>query len=830
MLDMEIRSGQCGEPLAWASDVGLVRVPLFGAARRTQNVRRDCAVFLDGPSSSFALCSMDDDHRPYGGDEPRSWSWSANLRHVLLLDRDELILRRWDSWSRVERVSLPGSRNAAERLLAHLASAPQPHAPDVVVHMLRAFRRLRASLGSHQALDAIRIFNAFLVGTELVRLGAVGQGEWLRARTVRDALKEIDSGDLEGTEVGDVSRDVLGSMIGPTLADFLQPDPGGDLHLEPDLLLRHAAGELYQEAHLVIGQDEDRALPGLGGSARPRGRPPRDVRFTRTALARALVEQAFDSCTPPIAARTVVDVLDPACGSGVFLQEALRELEARAFRGTVTVRGFDTSPLSCAIARFCLTRAKRDAEDKGMSVSLRIEKCDALGADWGAPDVVLMNPPFASWEDLHGQDREGVVEVLGPLRTGRADKAMAFVWRAVQALRPGAALGAVLPAAVLESKAGRKWREALLDQASLRLVGRFRGYGFFRGSVVEPSFVVLRRPAAGGAVTEPVRFLVAREGSEDAALRGLRQPLPTGDGDVTPAWELYETPASGTRPASWLPWPERQRRLVAELGAAGVTRVRHLFGVRQGARTGRRRVFLLTQHEYDRLPESERHLFRPAAGSSTIIDGRIEQTEFVFYPYGASEIATEDDLPLHVPTYYRDRLLPARAYLAARRGVDPQKWWRLTREREWQRVPCPKLVSKAFGRQGSFAYDCEGAFAVVQGFAWFWRGRGRRTFHASRLPWAYLAILNSPVFESILSCFCPRVQGGQFELTKKFVDEAFLPDLSDDLRFPSDFVQELELLGRRIHAGDMSDFSDLNGPSLVAYGLPAKAVAVLTDV
>ncbi|MBI2841930.1 MAG: hypothetical protein HYX78_00865 [Armatimonadetes bacterium] len=125
---------------------------------------------------------------------------------------------------------------------------------------------------------------------------------------------------------------------------------------------------------------------------------------------------------------------------------------------------------------------------------------------------------------------------------------------------------------------------------------------------------------------------------------------------------------------------------------------------------------------------------------------------------------------------------------------------------------------------GSFAYDRLGEFVVVQGYAWFWKGecneygKEEEEFFGSDFSLAYLAILNSPSFEAMLACFCPRVRGGQFDLSPRFVNRVFLPDLSDDLRVSSDTVQRLTQLGHRIHEGDMPAFEALDKIVAEVYG------------
>src|SRR5262249_1603653 len=147
-------------------------------------------------------------------------------------------------------------------------------------------------------------------------------------------------------------------------------------------------------------------------------------------------------------------------------------------------------------------------------------------------------------------------------------------------------------------------------------------------------------------------------------------------------------------------------------------------------------------------------------------------------------------------------------------------WWGLSEPRAWQYERRPKLVSTYFGDRGSFAFDEHGEFVVLQGFAWVWRGENQQGetriqtsegdevvafFYESHLPWAYLALLNSPPFEALLGHFCSRVQGGQFNLSAKFVNPIYLPDLTDEVRIPSELVRQLSRLGRSMARGEPID-------------------------
>ncbi len=829
---------------SWAQGLGLVYLPLLPSTLQGEPGFGDCAALLDGRSASFSLFSLEDSDRRQDR-WPVSSSWSAYLRHVVIVDEPAgtMYLTRWDAdegqyWER----PVPDSADVAEALLQKMQEAPAARRDDAVTFALRAFRRLRDSLPDRPALDAIRIFNALLVGMEAVRRQEIKEKQWTLCRTVGDALSALC--DLErdmqaDTGIADLSQSSRASGLDDMLKCFLAQEPTTGFRLEPGLLLRHAAGQLYQEAHIQIARDDRLRFPGMWSDARPKGATKRDIHFTPVPLARALVEQAFDALGRECLERGHLDVLDPACGSGVFLQEALRELESRGYEGRVTLRGMDLSQISCAMARFCVSRAREEAQRAHIDAEVIVEHADALAPaararKWGKPDLVLMNPPFAGWRDMPEAERAIVAQVLGS-EASSFDKSMAFIELAACHVAAGGVISSVLPAPILGNQTGASWRERLRDRVDLCLIGRFRGIGYFKSSALEPGFLVLRQPVEGeGRRRESIRLVVAEPGGEEGAIRALRRLKADPRARRSPFWDIYDASPEVISPQNWLPLSARAVEMVETLKKAGTPRVRELFDVRQGARTGANPVFVQAARYIEgRLPPDERHFFRPSAGSGTIQDGRLIATEYVFYPYDDRSgllVTSKEDLRSQLGTYYRDFLLPDRDRLEKRKGLGDSPWWALTRERGWQHKREPKLISKYFGRAGDFAFDETGDYVVVQGCAWFWRGAHAHCglsvgFLQSELPYAYLALLNSVVFEAIVGCVAPRVAGGQYNLSHRFVSQAFIPDLT---RTAAEVVDELARLGKSMHSGGIPPGPDLTRVAAQAYRVPAEEILDLS--
>jgi hypothetical protein len=93
---------------------------------------------------------------------------------------------------------------------------------------------------------------------------------------------------------------------------------------------------------------------------------------------------------------------------------------------------------------------------------------------------------------------------------------MAFVWKAVQQIGKGKAIGVVIPAPLLETQSGVYWRKAISEKAEIRLLGKFHGFGYFAASQVEPGFLVLS--SRGTQPPPDVKVVLADAGSEDDLL------------------------------------------------------------------------------------------------------------------------------------------------------------------------------------------------------------------------------------------------------------------------------------------------------------------------
>jgi adenine-specific DNA-methyltransferase len=816
-------------PESWARALGMVAVPLFGPARALDYPGIH-AVLLDGDRASFAFTAGNADQLP--SDVPLSWSWSSNLRHTLIFDsgRRVLLVRRWDKPAAVQEYANPDIKTA-QQVIDSFDAAKTLTAPTVIDRMITIFRIIRSNIDElgGNPVEVLHTFNALLVGTDASRRGIISQDEWSRAGTLGEALALIEGKKLAGLEPSMVSSKVRGFAIQELAQALIERDPMTQYFLDPDLLIRHAAGALYQEAHAELRRLRQKYhQPSLFTTVSLDAPAPsvaagRDIQFTPTTLARALVQTAVNVLRSLRGTLDQIVALDPACGSGEFLIETVRELAPVAGQDLL-LRGVDSSPVSCAMTNTALLKIVPEEAGKWGTVNVEVRCDDSLTiSSWGSPDLILMNPPFVAWENMSGEERVTVKGILGGLYHGRPDKAMAFVWKGVQSLGPGTVLAALIPAPFLESRAAFKLRRAIdADKTlALHMVGYFGDFGYFSGPQVEPAFIVIGRSLKGQARNAGVQVVLAGEGNADKAIREFRKEADSGTGSFHEGWEVFRASRSDFTPESWMPRSRRATRLIRKLSSANIPTVRQLFEVKLGIRTGGNDVFIVSEEWVRQLGESERLLFRPVAGNDTINGGTIRRSEYVFYPYGDDRkplFQSDDELEKAAPRYYSTILAPNRDRLAERKSIRKRHWWELSEPRTtWQSKRRQKLVSSYFADSGKFAYDATGECAVVQGFGWLWKKGEYRT---PELPFAYLALLNSPIFQTILGLFCPHVQNGELDLSPRFVKRVFIPDLDDSTQESTERVADLAAIGRLIARRAAIDLESLDRAVAEAYGIP----------
>lgn len=725
----------------WSRTLGLMPVPLFGQAGERRYV------LLNGNKGNFCLDIADDDTEE--GTE-RDRAWSSDVGHYIKIDRDKVRLWRWDQPSPEEYPH----RLVADNIIkfqSYLEERQPTKTESIVSHFISIYRQVRTLLGAEVAgPDALQAYLYILASAETEVGKPVAGIDWSKLPRAQELAMQLST-----TSRDQLVRDMRSTRSGDQLRPILP------------LVMRHASGRLFQEAHYLVELDPQQGLFGAS-EAKNAGRDSaaQGAYFTPSSLVRTVVEEAFRAQPVPDRAITI---MDPACGSAEFLREAIRQLEIRGHRHQVRLIGWDVSEAALAMAHFMLGWERSRSN---LRIEIALDRRDALAeADWQErPDYALMNPPFISWLDMGKEKREHVTKALGSLAMKRPDYASAFWLKAINSLSSVGVIGSVLPASLLDGSSYVQLRERIATQANAHLIARLGSHTVFAEAMVDAGLYVATKVQLDRA---PLAVWSNHKAeSSSRVLRRLRSISSEKRQNVVideDGYSVYPAPGLGKEGASWAPRSIAAYRLlqqVRHLPKAGA-----LFDVSQGVITGLNSAFLVTRAYVEGLPKPVRRYFRPAVVNNSISNGVLCTSVFVFYPYGREAIASEEQLKQKLGAYYSDVLRPQKQALASRAGFS-DRWWCLTRPRERLNAMSSKIISTYFGGAGSFGWDDVGDHVPVQGYAW-----SLKSDALAGTELAYLALLNHPVMNTLLPGVSNNLAGGQWNLSERFVNQLPIPEL-----------------------------------------------------
>jgi adenine-specific DNA-methyltransferase len=768
----------------WSTRLGLASTPLFSPESATA----EHYALLDGVTGSFAISASA--MEPSRGVD---WAWSANLGHHVFVGDDRVSVRNV-SGSAIRRFDRNVVEQKLERFFDYILRDPNKPAIDAIAHIINVFRSHRHHLFSCN-VDQDLSLPTFLLclanvkhrqdGTAFPDIAGLANGYGLESASYEaaltpDYLNRFDDQVRFNTTIG--------------------------RELDVRLTIRHAAGALFQEANAELSRDIGRqgVLWGLPTFVDTKTSNAAGVYFTPPGLARTMA----DLTLRPYLLKDTITIFDPACGSGIFLCEALHSLRRYGYGGHINLIGFDISASAIQMAHFAI-----DESDELSNAEVRIERCDfltdcpSLGLE---VDVVLMNPPFVNFSALGSQQQDLMRARLGDMFRYRPDLSVLFAHEALMSVAPHGTLACLLPVGALSSDSSANWRRAIARDNTVELVAVLGDHGLFRNVMVNAGVLVVRKVSPHPESNTIMLWGSQHAGSGAAALRGLRRWI-TGAPTLTRQddWALYsvnhEDLAQRDR---WLPAPNALGSLKTRLETSISHRIGELFRIELGIRSGDRDRFVVDQDFINRLTRSERQYFRPIAETSSIANGRISARRWLFYPMRNMTIA---EIQKECPRYYA-RFIEC--------GEDPpNQIIHLARPRKRTYTSAEsRIVSRAFASVGGFAVDAGSKHVVVTGYAWIPTKTLRDTVEDLDLILQdYCFIFNSRIFGLLAREYGQLQSGGQTDFAQKFMKQVPMPHL------PTVYAERLTVLNdaerlRRLDTVRFPDVSELDSFAAEAFG------------
>lgn len=487
-------------------------------------------------------------------------------------------------------------------------------------------------------------------------------------------------------------------------------------------------------------------------------------------------------------------IVDPACGSGVFLvmafdymkaellrvNEKIKELAPRAEHfgdllnytpdGEILANnlfGVDVNAESIEIAKLSLwvKTARRGKPLDSLDGNLKVG--DSLiedsnfaylshGFTWatafpqvfaeGGFDIVLGNPPYVRMEHL--KVMKPYLERRFEVVSDRADLYCYFFERGLKLLKPGGRLGYISSSTFFKTGSGQPLRDYLRRDATIEKVVDFGDLQVFEGVTTYPAILTMQRGTA----------------PKDHALCFWKVgALPEANFRATFEKSAGPYPQSALSSGSWELEGAALRALRDKIKNGRQT-LQNVYGSpARGIVTGLNDAFIIDTPTKERIcatdPKSV-ELLRPFLEGKDLKRWRVEPRGLwiIYIPKNRINID-------HYPAI-RDWLLPFKGTLEKR--ATKQEWFELQQAQEAYAAPFsrPKISYPHFNDARNFSIELSGAFS------------NDKSYFIPTNDQFLAAYLNSSVGWFILSNLAPAVRGGFHELRVQYVEKVPIPRVS----------------------------------------------------
>ncbi|MDO8928859.1 MAG: N-6 DNA methylase, partial [Bacteroidota bacterium] len=696
-------------------------------------------------------------------------SWSTNTKNFLFIDEDSIEVTNWYD-NKVEKIPNSKIEFNLNQFYKYLSSKSCKTQNDVVPFVLDIFRQLRnLTFEKQDSSEAINLLFHLLISLE-------------------EDYTKID------TDLWNISN----SKIPDRFEYFVDLIKQGVRNIKPnlDLILRHTAGILFQEAHReVIYFNPQRDLfGGVSSKLETRLDAYSSIHYTPQYIARSIVENVLKSLDFN---NQEINILDPSCGSSEFLIEVLKQLKNLNYKGKITVKGYDSSDSAIRTSKFLLTYENRKQWDN--SIELVIRKVDdSLVEDWGKNDIILMNPPFISWELLKSKEsRDNVLITLNDVvKKSRPNQATAFFYKACQSLKGNGIIGCVLPTSIFYSEIYSELRNKLNQELSFRVLAKLGNY-VFEDALTDVSLFIASNSKS--VLLPKLVWTKNEKGIVQDALREFRKMNANNEQSINnKKFSIYTPPYFPILNNSWkvisLNENDFKRELDIYYKAGKLNTISDIFSINQGALLGIKNIFKISNSLYETLSDDEKKYFRPIITNNSIRTGKLIIYEYVWFPYDKNGLIFKEENELTNLDFYNSNLLPSKELLEKRTGIT--NWWSLTRPRNWQFIKEPRLYSNRFGNSNSFAFDKKGHCVVEEGNAFI----PKKEFKTSDY-YFYLAYFSSNVFDTLLSIYSKPIMSG-YDLGKIQIKNIPIPNVHKNDLQHNDAYLKLSELGKELDNGN----------------------------
>ncbi|MBP5450619.1 MAG: Eco57I restriction-modification methylase domain-containing protein, partial [Treponema sp.] len=510
-------------------------------------------------------------------------------------------------------------------------------------------------------------------------------------------------------------------------------------------------------------------------------------------------------------------ILDPACGSGAFLNAALKKLRQEHtlvdyYHGRIrqnemnfseidnailenNIYGVDINEESVEIAKLSLWLSTAKKNRKLSTLANNIKCGNSLIADpaiagekafdWkkefpevfekGGFDVVIGNPPYVRVQNLKNSDVDYYVSYY-KTPCGKLDISILFFERGFDLLNKNGILSFISTSQWLQTEYGKNIRKFLLDGKICEIMD-FGSLPVFKDADTYPAIFALKQELSKTFIYKKVPSASDLEIGQLKAIQGKTYEISDYNEN---AWEFSDF------------------NLILHLQKKNISykQLKIIAPSYIGCLTGKDEAFVIPSNKVEEL-NLEKELIFPYAyrGEEVYSYSQTVPASFVIYPYNQDgSLIDEDVLKKNYPNIY-NYLFQFKSTLEKR--LDSRKlyatgknWFRLLRPGQFSYILPKKILLKGIGvKMSASILDIKTAFnganvpAIVLP-------------QESNIDKLLLCILNSKLISYYMTSICPKKLGGYYRFNSTNISSIPIPDITSP-KF-STFNSQLSVLADKM--------------------------------
>ena len=525
-----------------------------------------------------------------------------------------------------------------------------------------------------------------------------------------------------------------------------------------------------------------------------------------------------------------ITILDPACGSGAFLNAALQfliaehalidEMEAKLTDASIVFQGIENSILennlygvdineeSVEIAQLALWLRTAKPHRKLNTLNQNIKCGNSLisnpavagnkAFDWqrefpqvferGGFDVVIGNPPYVHLESVPEVSQQ--LEQFGyTTYNKRGDMYCLFVEKAFQLAKPQGMVSYIMPNKWLQASYGKELRGFFLGKQLEKLID-FGDIQIFEGATTYPCIFIGRNNNEG------VQASSQSDGQDARAPRMLSVSVLNAanahdfNQNVLATEEPFDL--SEFSSDTWVISSQKDKALLERLSRNNPTLKEYILEeAYYGIKTGFSEAFLIDKTICRSITAQDskawEHIFPFLQGRHITPYGKTEAASYLILfekgwtlkALGALASSLSDGQDAHTPCEAEAWQLVKDRYPSIAEWLEPfaekgrkrtdkgDYWWELRACDYYDQFAKPKIMYQAFQVKPCFIYDEQGFYS--NNSMWFIPTGSK----------ALLAVLNSQMGWWLITKFCSQIQGG-YQLIWKYFGQIPVPICNDE--------------------------------------------------